>query len=51
MEQIGQWNDPRRMDLARRYHDTIGYDPFLDDPTITEDEVEQTLAEHAAEAA
>lgn len=37
-----------RVERARAaYLSMIGYDPFADDPTITVDEVEQTLAEHA----
>jgi len=34
--------------LAAEYVERIGYDPFEDDPTISEDEVRQTLVEHAA---
>ena len=38
-----------RAALAAAYLERIGYDPFKDDPAISEDEVRQTLAEHAAE--
>lgn len=34
-----------RQELAARYVATVGYNPFLDDPTISPDDVEQTLAE------
>lgn len=39
----------RRQKLAEEYKALIGYDPFEDDPTISEDEVEQTLTEFKAE--
>jgi len=44
-------DDPRRAALAAEYVELIGYDPFEDDPTISCDEVERTLAEWRAEAA
>lgn len=31
--------------LAAEYLERVGYDPFMDDPTITPDEVRQTLRE------
>lgn len=40
-----------REQLTAAYLDLIGYDPFADDPTITEEEVVRTLAEYRAEIA
>lgn len=40
-----------RAALTAEYIATVGYDPFADDPTITEATVAQTLAEIAAERA
>jgi len=37
----------RREQLTAEYVERIGYDPFEDDPTISEDDVERILAEHA----
>ena len=34
-----------RAALAAAYMERVGYDPFEDDPTISEDEVRQILAE------
>lgn len=34
-----------RKELAAVYISEIGYDPFIDSPTITEEEVRQTLKE------
>lgn len=39
----------RREILAAEYVRKIGYNPFEDDPTITADEVQQTLEEYDAE--
>lgn len=36
----------RRERLAAEYLDKIGYDPFMDDPTISVDEVEEILREY-----
>lgn len=33
-------------DLAAAYLETIGYDPFVDDPSISEAEVRETLIEY-----
>jgi hypothetical protein len=38
-----------RAALGQAYADTIGYDPFDDDPTIGEDEVRQILREYELE--
>ncbi len=35
-----------RQQLSAEYLDRIGYDPFVDDPDILLDKVEQTLAEY-----
>ena len=47
--------NPRRAQLANEYAAKIGYDPFVDDPAITDAEVEQTIREwdaiNASEAA
>jgi hypothetical protein len=40
-----------RAGLASEYVRLIGYDPFADDPSLSNDDVAQTLAEHADEAA
>jgi len=42
--------DMTREQLAAEYVELIGYDPFEDDPEITEEEVAQTLAEYKIEA-
>ncbi len=39
----------RKEKLAAEYMQCIGYDPFLDDPNLTEDEVETILTEWRAE--
>lgn len=36
---------PTRKELATRYVDLVGYDPFEDDPQITDIEVWETLQE------
>jgi hypothetical protein len=41
----------RRAFLAAEYVNVIGYDPFEDDPTISEDEVASTLLGWEAEVA
>lgn len=41
----------RRSRLAAAYIEQIGYDPFEGDPTISPDEVEQALRDHALEIA
>ena len=41
----------RKADAAKRYLDAIGYDPFTDEPSRDVAEVEETLREHAEEAA
>lgn len=38
-----------RADLGRLYEETVGYDPFDDDPTINPDEVARTLREYLDE--
>ena len=36
-----------KKNLSDAYVDLIGYDPFLDEPTISETEIRQTLQEYA----
>lgn len=48
---IAETGDERRTRLAAAYVERIGYDPFEDDPTISADEVEQALRDHALEIA
>lgn len=38
-----------KAELAQWYLETIGYDPFLDDPEMTVEKVRQTKAEYLAE--
>lgn len=40
-----------RVDLANEYSREVGYNPFLDEPNLTPEEVRQTLQEYAEEAA
>lgn len=40
-----------RAELAARYVEQIGYDPFADEPTLSNSEVMLTLVEHAEIAA
>lgn len=40
-----------KQQLAAEYVEKIGYDPFEDDPTLTAEEVAQTLREYDAEVA
>lgn len=41
---------PERAALAAEYVNLIGYDPFADDPSLTVEDVRQTLAEYKVEA-
>jgi RNase H-fold protein (predicted Holliday junction resolvase) len=43
--------DSRKARLAAEYVEKIGYDPFVDDPSLTVEEVTQTLKEYDVEAA
>lgn len=50
---MADYSKMTRQELAAAYLANIGYDPFLDDPTISEAEIAETLAgvdEEAAEA-
>ncbi len=38
----------KHLHAAATYLDRIGYDPFEDEPSISENELRQTLIEHAA---
>lgn len=38
-----------KAELAQWYLETIGYDPFIDDPEMTVEEIRQTKAEYLAE--
>lgn len=49
-ETLAEIANAEKAALAREYVATIGYDPFEDDPTISADEVAQTLAEYHAAA-
>lgn len=42
-------HDQARAQLAAEYVDLIGYDPFEDDPTISIEDVRQTLREYHEE--
>ncbi|MEL7464849.1 MAG: hypothetical protein AAFN79_12320 [Pseudomonadota bacterium] len=46
----GEKTPPSRRRVARLYAETIGYDPFEDDPTLTAREALQTLRERRSEA-
>lgn len=51
MKADGDTMTTRREYLASAYLQAIGYDPFADDPMITEQEVENALIGHALEVA
>lgn len=36
--------------LAKEYEELVGYDPFEDDPSVTEEEVARTIEEYKEEA-
>ena len=44
-------HDEEKAALAKWYLETIGYDPFLDDPTTTVEAIRAVKAEYLAELA
>lgn len=48
--EAGTAGDAIKAALALEYRDVIGYDPFEDDPSITVEEVAETLREYHAAA-
>jgi hypothetical protein len=51
MSEMADYKHLNRQELAAAYIDKVGYDPFEDDPTITEAEVAENLAGHDEEEA